>query len=150
MVIYFRRGIALVPMGGAIDDKYCSLFQTRYSPGPYGRSYLSLYMVIYFRRGIALAPMGGAIYAVGGLDDSTCYDTVERYDHACDKWTFVSSMNVRRGGVGVTALNVKLLIDIQDIKLGDILAFNTTLNNISAISWLVLLMEETGVPRENH
>jgi hypothetical protein len=54
--------------------------------------------------------MGGAIYAVGGLDDGTCYDTVERYDHACDKWTFISSMNVRRGGVGVTALNVKWLI----------------------------------------
>jgi hypothetical protein len=29
--------------------------------------------------------------------------------------------------------------------------FNTTFNNISAISWRpVLLVEETGVPRENH
>ena len=29
--------------------------------------------------------------------------------------------------------------------------FNTTFNNISAISWWsVLLVEETGVPRENH
>ena len=33
----------------------------------------------------------------------------------------------------------------------DFLCFNTTFNNISAISWLpVLVVEEAGVPRENH
>ena len=32
-----------------------------------------------------------------------------------------------------------------------IMVFNATINNISAISWLsVLLVEETGVPRENN
>jgi hypothetical protein len=31
------------------------------------------------------------------------------------------------------------------------MVFNTTFNNTSVISWrLVLLLEETGVPRENH
>jgi hypothetical protein len=31
------------------------------------------------------------------------------------------------------------------------MVFNTTFNNISVISWqLVLLVEETGVPGENH
>jgi hypothetical protein len=31
------------------------------------------------------------------------------------------------------------------------MVFNTTFNNISLISWWsVLLVEETGVPRENH
>jgi len=31
------------------------------------------------------------------------------------------------------------------------MVFNTTFNNISAISWIsVLLVEETGVPGENH
>jgi hypothetical protein len=31
------------------------------------------------------------------------------------------------------------------------MVFNATFNNISAISWLsVVLVEETGVPRENH
>jgi len=31
------------------------------------------------------------------------------------------------------------------------MAFNTTFNNISVISWQsVLLVEETGVPGENH
>jgi hypothetical protein len=32
-----------------------------------------------------------------------------------------------------------------------VMLFNATFNNISAISWQsVLLVEETGVPRENH
>jgi len=31
------------------------------------------------------------------------------------------------------------------------MVFNSTFNNISAISWwLVVLVEETGGPRENH
>ena len=34
---------------------------------------------------------------------------------------------------------------------GLVLVFNTTFNNISIILWLsVLLVEETGVPEENH
>jgi hypothetical protein len=32
-----------------------------------------------------------------------------------------------------------------------IMVFNATFNNISVISWWsVLLVEETGIPRENH
>ena len=32
-----------------------------------------------------------------------------------------------------------------------VMVFNVTFNNISVISWLsVLLVEEIGVPRENH
>jgi hypothetical protein len=32
-----------------------------------------------------------------------------------------------------------------------VMVFNATFNNISAISWRsVLLMEETGIPGENH
>jgi len=34
---------------------------------------------------------------------------------------------------------------------GWFMVFNATFNNISVISWrTVLLVEETGVPRENH
>jgi hypothetical protein len=33
----------------------------------------------------------------------------------------------------------------------EFMVFNATFNNISVISWWsVLLMEETGIPRENH
>jgi hypothetical protein len=38
-----------------------------------------------------------------------------------------------------------------DIWLVGFVVFNATFNNISALSWQsVLLVEETGVPRENH
>jgi hypothetical protein len=39
----------------------------------------------------------------------------------------------------------KYLVDVV------VMVFNATFNNISVISlWSVLLVEETGVPRENH
>jgi hypothetical protein len=40
---------------------------------------------------------------------------------------------------------------ISIIQFVQVLVFSATLNNISAISWLlVLLVEKTGVPGENH
>lgn len=60
------------------------------------------------RRGLALASLGGPVYAVGGLDDTTCFNTVERYDPTTDSWTFVAAMLTPRGGVGLTALKVRL------------------------------------------
>jgi hypothetical protein len=46
----------------------------------------------------------------------------------------------------------KIMSEILDSKFGVmIMVFNATLNNISVISWRsVLLVEEIGVPRENH
>jgi len=36
-------------------------------------------------------------------------------------------------------------------NMGWVMVFNATFNNISVISWRsILLVEETGVPRENH
>jgi len=50
-----------------------------------------------------------------------------------------------------------IFIDVPCYKLGkrlidfDFWCFNATFSNISAISWrLVLVVEETGVPGENH
>ena len=60
-------------------------------------------------RGIALAQLNGPIYAVGGLDDTACFNTVERYDVESDCWTVVQSMNSARGGVAVTAFRVHLI-----------------------------------------
>ena len=54
--------------------------------------------------------MGGAIYAVGGLDDKNCFDTVERYDPVANTWTQVASLNLPRGGVGVAVLKVSQYI----------------------------------------
>ena len=66
------------------------------------------YLIFSTRRGIALAHLGGPIYAVGGLDDSTCFNTVERYDVVSDTWTSVQSMHRPRGGVAVAALKVSV------------------------------------------
>ncbi len=62
---------------------------------------------ISFSRGIAVGCLGGPLYAVGGLDDSTCFDTVERYDIEHNTWSTVASMSTARGGVAVAALKVK-------------------------------------------
>jgi len=46
---------------------------------------------------------------------------------------------------------VNLFVSFKLIRLVGFMVFNATFNNISAISWLsVLLVEETGVPGENH
>ncbi|KAL4617321.1 kelch-like protein 8-like [Arapaima gigas] len=55
-------------------------------------------------RGIALAALGGPIYAIGGLDDNSCFNDVERYDIGLDRWSTVAPMNMPRGGVGSVAL----------------------------------------------
>jgi len=45
---------------------------------------------------------------------------------------------------------INLQIFISGDKVGWFMVFKTTFNNISVISWRsVLLLEETGVPREN-
>lgn len=62
----------------------------------------------FFRRGIALAALGGPIYAIGGLDDNSCFNDVERYDIESDTWSAVAPMNTPRGGVGSVALGVRL------------------------------------------
>ena len=59
-------------------------------------------------RGLAVASLGvhGPIYALGGLDDNTCYSTVERYDAESNSWSQVQDMNFPRGGVAVASINV--------------------------------------------
>ena len=43
---------------------------------------------------------------MGGLDDSTCFNIVERYDVESDTWSFVQAMIMPRGGVAVATLKV--------------------------------------------
>ena len=48
-------------------------------------------------------------------------------------------------------LNLLELVIRLHFRFGWFMVFNVTFNNISVISWrLVLLVEETGVPEENH
>lgn len=66
-----------------------------------------------------MASLGGPIYAIGGLDDNTCFNDVERYDIESDEWSTVAPMNTPRGGVGsvalVVSLHVSLLIGLHCI-----------------------------------
>lgn len=65
------------------------------------------FVFVLVRRGIALAALGGPIYAIGGLDDNSCFSDVERYDIESDRWSAVAPMNTPRGGVGSVALGVR-------------------------------------------
>lgn len=57
-----------------------------------------------------MAALGGPIYAIGGLDDNSCFNDVERYDIESDCWSAVAPMNTPRGGVGSVALGVRLAL----------------------------------------
>lgn len=80
-----------------------------------------------FRRGIALAALGGPIYAIGGLDDNSCFNDVERYDIESDSWSAVAPMNTPRGGVGSVALGVRP----QSEPSKRVSCINPTLNSFS-------------------
>ena len=61
------------------------------------------------RRGIALAVVDyngvKCIFAIGGLDDTTCYNNVERYDPHSDAWKSVANLRIHRGGVCAVTYN---------------------------------------------
>lgn len=65
-------------------------------------------LIFMHRRGIALAHLNSSIYAIGGLDDVSCFPTVERFDIVSNTWSEVCSMNCSRGGVAVVAYQVIL------------------------------------------
>ena len=50
------------------------------------------------------------MYALGGLDDHTCYPTVERYDSDSNTWSAVQDMNFPRGGVAVASNTVSIKV----------------------------------------
>jgi hypothetical protein len=96
--------------------------------------------MFFSRRGLALASLGGPIYAVGGLDDTTCFSTVERYDCTTDSWTFVASMLTPRGGVGLTALKVCLIIIIIIIVIIIIITIITIIIIIIVIAAAIVII----------
>ena len=62
-------------------------------------------------------------------------------------------MYEKRTGFDYNERNTLLVICDKDVGcwLIGLMVFNATFNNISVISWRsVLLVEETGVPEENH
>ena len=71
--------------------------------------------------GLAVATLSNALYAIGGLDDAACFDTVERYDPASDVWNKVAPMNIPRGGVGVAVMKVHYWCLVRAVALGFLL-----------------------------
>ena len=64
---------------------------------------------------------------------------------------FVNNIKIKGKQSGGMRVRFWLGYGVIYIDLGWIMAFNATFNNISGISWRsVLLMEETGVPGQNH
>lgn len=59
-----------------------------------------------YRRGLGLVSFGETIYAIGGLSDDVCYNTVERYDVVMDTWTCVGTLIIPRGGVSAAVFDV--------------------------------------------
>lgn len=62
------------------------------------------------RRGLGLCQLGGPLYAIGGMDDTSFFNTVERYDSLSDSWTTVAPMKSPRGGVAVAVLKVSVVL----------------------------------------
>ena len=56
------------------------------------------------RRSFAVAVLNGFVYAIGGINGGTYYDSVEKYCLRSNKWVFVHSMSVERRAVRAAAL----------------------------------------------
>ena len=61
-----------------------------------------------YSAGVGVAVVGEFLYAIGGFDDSSPLDSVERFDPRKNQWTYVANMTTCRGGVGAGALGGRL------------------------------------------
>lgn len=61
-----------------------------------------------YRSAGGVAALGGYIYALGGHDGLSIFDSVERYDPLRNEWTKVVPMLNRRCRLGVATLNGRL------------------------------------------
>ncbi len=58
---------------------------------------------------LAAAAIGGKLYAVGGDNGSTSFDTLEVYDPATDTWATKASMSGVRASLAADAINGQAL-----------------------------------------
>lgn len=61
-----------------------------------------------YRSAGGVAALGKFVYALGGHDGLSIFDSVERYDPQSNTWTKVTPMLNRRCRLGVAALNGNL------------------------------------------
>ena len=60
------------------------------------------------RAGAGVAELNGFLYVVGGFDDNSPLNSVEKFDPKLNQWTTMANMSCPRGGVGVAALAGKI------------------------------------------
>ena len=53
------------------------------------------------RSGFSSAVVDNSLYLVGGCNNLSKVNTVDKYDPEKDKWTSVARMSIRRSGLGV-------------------------------------------------
>lgn len=58
------------------------------------------------RLGVAVAVMQGYLYAVGGSDGQTPWNSVERYEPTTNRWSTVAPMSTRRKHLGCAVYRV--------------------------------------------
>lgn len=71
-----------------------------------------------------VAVLNGRLYVVGGRDGTTCHRSCEMFNPHTNRWTNCATMNKRRGGVTVAALNGELSSVVSKIHC----SFNHFLN----------------------
>ena len=55
-----------------------------------------------------MAVEGDYLYAIGGFDDSSPLDSVERYNPNTNQWVYVAALSICRGGVGAGAMGTRI------------------------------------------
>ena len=57
------------------------------------------------RKHLGTAVLDNLLYAIGGRDENTELNSVEKYDPTTNQWSSVVAMNFRRSGVGLAVVN---------------------------------------------
>ena len=57
------------------------------------------------RKHLGTAVLDNLLYAIGGRDENTELNSVEKYDPITNQWSSVVAMNFRRSGVGLAVVN---------------------------------------------
>lgn len=70
-----------------------------------------------YRSAGGVASLGEYVYALGGHDGLSIFDSVERYDPKSNTWTKVTPMLNRRCRLGVATLNGKFYLILKNLSI---------------------------------
>jgi len=73
---------------------------------PKNNRWMKVSSMNFKRLGVAVAVMQGYLYAVGGSDGQTPWNSVERYEPTTNRWSTVAPMSTRRKHLGCAVYRV--------------------------------------------